>query len=122
MVQCMENVLYAGENEVVGRCDWHGRLGWEPSHRVANPSCSGFPHPDGITPIGVECRPCVPTIFAVWGPRGAFAWFNVNQDANSGRGQWCAITIEMAVKLGVGGELGVDSRASQKIQGELGLG
>jgi hypothetical protein len=45
----------------------------------------------------------------------------VAEDEGSGRGPWGAVDVEGAVDLGVGGEFGVDSRASQKVEGDVGL-
>jgi hypothetical protein len=47
--------------------------------------------------------------------------FLVAEEEGSGRGQWGAVEVEGAVELGVGGEFGVDSRASHKFEGDVGL-
>jgi len=46
----------------------------------------------------------------------------VGDDATAWWTERCAVEIEGTVDLGVGGELGVDTRAAQEVQGDLGLG
>ena len=54
-------------------------------------------------------------------PGGAILGFNVNKHADSGRGQRGSIAIEVAIALGVGGELGIDARTTQQVECRLRL-
>ena len=105
----LKDVLYSREDEVVGRCNRHGKFGREPLERVAGTCCSGFPHPYGVTPIRFEGRASVPAIGAMRRPGSAFAGFDVGEDANAWRGEWGAVAIESAMDLGVGGEFRIDA-------------
>ena len=104
--------MYSGQNEIVGGCKWHGYFGREPFECRAHPSGSCVPHPNGVALVSFESRAGVPTIGAMWRPGGAFAGFNVCNDANAGGREWGAVAIESAVHLCVGRELGVDSGAA----------
>jgi hypothetical protein len=54
MLECMEDVLHAGEDEVVGRCSWHRCFCREQSLRVANAQRPGVPQPYGVA-ADVNC-------------------------------------------------------------------
>ena len=113
MLQCVDNVLDAGENEVIGRCERHGKLGRKPSQRVAYTGGAGVPHPHRIASIRVERWAGIPTISAVWRPRGPFA--------RTRRSQWRAIEIVVAVHLSMVREFWIDSRSAHQVECEFGL-
>jgi hypothetical protein len=45
----------------------------------------------------------------------------MDEDASTGRSKRGAVVVESAMKLGVGGQLGIDAGATKKIEGDKGL-
>ena len=64
----------------------------------------------------------VPAVDSVRCPGLANGGFFVHEHACAWRTQWGAVEVERAVDLRMCRELWVDARASQQIQGDLGLG
>ena len=55
------------------------------------------------------------------GPGASVRWFLMDEDADAGWGDWCSVEIKGTVDLGVGRELGIESRASEKVESEESL-
>mmetsp|Transcript_35823 Transcript_35823/g.50764 ORF Transcript_35823/g.50764 Transcript_35823/m.50764 type:complete len:99 (+) Transcript_35823:117-413(+) len=65
VVECVLDVKEAGQDEVVCGWDWHCHVGREPTNRVADAFCIGFPNPHGVASVGVWGWSEVPTIDGV---------------------------------------------------------
>ena len=89
---------------------------------VADSSGARIPEPNGVTPVGLKRRTRVPTVGAVWGPRGAFGGLDVDQDSNARGRNGRAIEVDGAMELGMRRKFGVDARAAEEIECEFSLG
>lgn len=76
----------AGKDEISGGREGHLHFGGEPRQGVTNACGTSVPHPHGIAPVGFEGRADIPPVRAMGGPGGAFAGFDVDQDADAWRG------------------------------------
>jgi hypothetical protein len=96
----MEDVLDASQDQVIGRCKWHGDFFREPRHGVANALRWRFPNTNGITTVGMQSGASVPSIQRMWLPRGTLLAGFMNEDTDFWRGKRRSIEIEVAVYLG----------------------
>jgi hypothetical protein len=101
MVERVEDVLQPGQDEIVGGCQRHYDFRGEPRKGVAQSGGAGVPQPDCVTPVRFKGRPDVPAVRPVGRPRGAFGGFDMDKDADAGRGQGRPIEVDGAVKLGM---------------------
>jgi hypothetical protein len=74
--ECIDNVVDAGKNQVVGEGNRHGSFGGEPTESIANACSSSGPNLSSITAIRVERGTSVPAIDAMGRPRVALRWLS----------------------------------------------
>jgi hypothetical protein len=80
----MKNVLKATEDDVSRRTVRELDFAGEPGERVDDTKRSCFPDPNGVAPVGFECRAGIPAIKAMNGPCFACGGFFVRNDAATG--------------------------------------
>lgn len=98
----MQDSVDTGENLIVRCCNGHGEFGRQPCERVKDSGGSRRPNPHRVTSVQFQGSACIPTVFAVRGPSGAFVGLDVDENPNAGRCHGRVIVIEVAVQLGIG--------------------
>jgi hypothetical protein len=115
MFACIDNVVDAGKNQVVGGGNRHGSFGGEPTESITNECSASGPNPHSITAIRVESGTSVPAIDTMGRPKVLLRWLFVNEDANAGWSQRCPIEIEITVEGSPRRQLGMETRGAQEI-------
>ena len=93
-----------------------------PFKGVDDAGASGGLHPDVVAAVVSHCRANVEAFACVWGPGGAVFGADVGEDFGAGWGKWRPVEVKLAVELCIGGEVGVDARGAEEIQGDYCLG
>lgn len=75
-----------------------------------------------MTAIVVEGGTDVPAVKCVRGPSATIAGLDVDEHFGAGWSKRGAVVIERAMDLGPSGESRIDSRSSEQVQGEDGMG
>jgi len=99
MGKCMQDVLNASQNEIIGGSKRHSYFGRKPRNGVANTFGTRFPDPDGVTSVRIERGAGIPSVDCMWGPRGAFVGRFMDENANAGWRERGPIEIEVAIDL-----------------------
>jgi hypothetical protein len=121
ILEGMDQVVGGGQGAVGGRCGRHGNAGREPGKGVSNAFGTCFGDPDAVATVMVQGGAKVPTFDSMGGPSFADGRLDMDKDASTGRSKRGAVVVESTMKLGVGGQLGIDAGATKKIEGDKGL-
>jgi len=78
--------------------------------------------PNAVAAVGVKGGANIPPLESVGGPGAACFGFDVGENATTRGAQWCAIVVECAMDLGIGGELGVDAGSAEEVEHDFSLG
>ena len=123
MFERMGKIVGGGNDDVFCRCGGHVYVMGKPRNCVGDTFFAGGGDEDTVLAVMVHGWAEVPGLCVVWGPgassvEGAL----MNKDLHAGRCKWCGIVVEGAVKLGVGGEIWIDSGRAEKIECDFTLG
>jgi hypothetical protein len=111
VVSCGDKNVGGG---VVGNDGGYG----EPCQGDGHAFSVGVPGPYPIASVVARGWPQLPTFYCAWGPCTTDFRFFVNECLGARRSKGRSIEFERTIRVGLGGELGVDARASDEIQGE----
>jgi hypothetical protein len=82
---------------------------------------TGGPNPGSVAAVVVHGRANVPGIDGMWVPGCAVGGFFVDKEVAAGRGDGGGIVRVGPKDLGVGGETGIETGATKKVEGEDGV-
>jgi hypothetical protein len=122
MLKGKSDVVQARKNEVSRGGERHGNLGREPGDSVGDALGTGVPQPDRVATVRIQGRADIPTVEGMGGPSGALGGLVVNEDTDAGRGNGGAVEVKMAKKLRPSRQLGIETGATEEIEGEKSLG
>jgi hypothetical protein len=111
-------VVGCGDDNVGGGVMGRDSCCGEPCQGVGHAFGVGTPGPYPITSVMARGWPWVPTLYRVWGPCAADFRLCVNEYLGSQRGEGRSVEIKRAIRVGLSGELGVDTREPKEVQGK----
>ena len=114
-MQGMQDILYAGGDQVGGGGERHFDLGGEPRDGICYLSTLGCPYP---SLVGFKSGAYIPAILGMWGPGFAVCRFLLNQYLYPRRGNGGTVEIIQSIDLGPSRELGVYAGTLEKVEGE----
>ena len=85
---------------------------------VTDSLSSGLVDVDAVASTVFHCWAQMPSINSMGCPGSSFIGFFVHQHSGAWRCQWGAVEVKGSKQLCMSGELGVDARHAQQVQGE----